>query len=211
MLSTSLGEATDDHPLAQFSSDPVSCIGEDKDGWEKFNGPLDTVLQKQLEELWELVRVGDKGLMGLHHLFEYLVIHHGIQGGLIKNKIERLMQAMDEVSVVIQLKTYDTTNLMIRSLSTTAGMLEVINCPQLEPSSPIDVDSLPDPLDRDACVQHHSSGVNLPILDVLACIGVMVDVTPGKSVHSTYPFGLHNEIGDPWTYSITNGTLILHA
>jgi hypothetical protein len=95
MLPTSVGEATDDHPLAQFSGNPVGCISEDGDAWEKFNRPLDTVLQKQPEELHMLVRIGDKGLIGLHHLLEYLVIHHGIQARLIENKIERLMQAMN--------------------------------------------------------------------------------------------------------------------
>ena len=53
--------------------------------------------------------------------------------------------------------------------------------------------------------------MNLPILDVSAYIGVIVDVTLGKSVHSTYLFSLHDEIGDPWNYFITNVTLILHA
>ena len=97
MLPISVGEAGDDHPLAQFSGDPVGCVGEDEDAWEKFNRPLDTVLQKHPEEFHELVRVGDRGLIGLHRLLEYLVIHHGIQGGLIENKIERLMWAMDEM------------------------------------------------------------------------------------------------------------------
>ena len=42
MLPTSVEEATDDHPLAQFSGNPVGCIGNDEDAWEKFNRPLDT-------------------------------------------------------------------------------------------------------------------------------------------------------------------------
>jgi hypothetical protein len=43
MLPASIGEPL--NPLAQFSHDPVSCIGEDEDAWEKFNGSLDMVLQ----------------------------------------------------------------------------------------------------------------------------------------------------------------------
>lgn len=104
MLPASVGEATNDHPLAQFSGNPVGCVSKDEDAWEKFNRPLDTVLQKQPEELHVLVRIGDKGLIGLHRLLEYLVIHHGIQAGLIESKIERLMRAINEVSVRILLK-----------------------------------------------------------------------------------------------------------
>jgi hypothetical protein len=54
MLSISVDEAGDDHPLAQFSGDPVGCVGKDEDAWEKFNRLLDTVLQKHPEELHKL-------------------------------------------------------------------------------------------------------------------------------------------------------------
>lgn len=61
-------------------------------------------------------------------------------------------------------------------------------------------------------IQHTET--DLPISAVSpssTCTGVMVDISPGKSVHSTYPFGLHDELGDPWNYSMVNGTLVLCA
>lgn len=44
-----------------------------------------------------------------------------------------------------------------------------------------------------------------------SCLGIVVKMPDGKSPHTAYPFGLHDEIGDPWDYSVVNGTLILRA
>lgn len=84
LLPESVGRAGDDHPLAQFAGDPTGCVEEDEDAWEKFDRPLNTVLQKPLEDLKALVRVGEKGLIGLCRFLEYLVYSHGLQGGLIE-------------------------------------------------------------------------------------------------------------------------------
>ena len=45
-LPTSVGIADESHPLAVFSGNPVGCVGKDEDAWEKFNGPLNTLLQR---------------------------------------------------------------------------------------------------------------------------------------------------------------------
>ena len=34
---------------------------------------------------------------------------------------------------------------------------------------------------------------------------------PGRTPHSSYPFGLHDHLHDPWDYSVTNGILVLHS
>lgn len=86
------------------------------------------------------------------------------------------------------------------------------NHSSLQPPSLIDVDVLLNLPDGDVDVQHTET--NLPILVTSpssTCTGVVVDIPPGKSVHSTYSFGLHDELGDPWNYSMTNGVLVLHA
>jgi hypothetical protein len=92
-----VGEADKDHPLAAFSGDPVGCVGEDEDAWEKFDGPLNTLLQRPPGELQQLVRVGERGLIGLYRLLEYLVTSHQLTGYLFEGKLERLMHAIDEV------------------------------------------------------------------------------------------------------------------
>ena len=98
-LPCSVGEAGDDHPLAEFAGDPVGCVGDDEDAWEKFDGPLNGLLQKPSNELRNLVRVGEKGLIGLCRLLEYLVMHHQLSGYLFEGKLERLMLAIDDVCV----------------------------------------------------------------------------------------------------------------
>jgi len=48
-------EAGNDHPLAGFSGDPTGTVEGGKDTWEKWDGPLNTLLQKDPEELDKLV------------------------------------------------------------------------------------------------------------------------------------------------------------
>lgn len=43
------------------------------------------------------------------------------------------------------------------------------------------------------------------------CTGILVNIPPGMSAHSAYPFGLHDELGDPWDYSVVAGQLTLRA
>jgi hypothetical protein len=50
-----------------------------------------------------------------------------------------------------------------------------------------------------------------PIKTTKPCLGIKVDFPPGKSPHSSYPFGIHNTLGDPWNYSVTGSTMVLHA
>ena len=88
---------TSDHPLAIFSSDPTGCVEDGEDAWEKWDGPLNTLLQKDPEELNRLVVVRQRGLGGLHRFLTYLVSEHGIQGGLLEGKLERLFAAIDRV------------------------------------------------------------------------------------------------------------------
>jgi hypothetical protein len=81
----------------------------------------------------------------------------------------------------------------------------VASCP-----SPIDLTSHPSPIDIDAL---DDSPVSPPQTKprTRQCLGIHVDFPPGRSAHSSYPFGIHDELGDPWDYSVTKGVLVLHA
>jgi hypothetical protein len=96
-LPPDVGVADESHPLAAFAGDPEGCVIDGEDAWEKFDGPLNTLLQRPPEELHYLVRVGEHGLEGLCRLLEYLVISHNISTVLLEGKVERLMRAIDEV------------------------------------------------------------------------------------------------------------------
>ncbi len=43
------------------------------------------------------------------------------------------------------------------------------------------------------------------------CQGFKLTLPPGRTPHSSYPFGLHDHLHDPWDYSVTNGILVLHS
>lgn len=90
-------EAGETHELAAFSGDPTGCVPDGEDAWETWDGPLNTLLQREPSDLRKLIVRGEKGLAGLHQFLLYLVTNHGIQGALIEGKIDRLIAAMDEV------------------------------------------------------------------------------------------------------------------
>jgi hypothetical protein len=50
--------AAHDHPLAAFLGDPTGSVDDGEDAWEKWDGLLNTLLQKSPEELEKLVVVG---------------------------------------------------------------------------------------------------------------------------------------------------------
>ena len=96
-LPESIEVADNDCPLAHFSGTFDGSVGPGQDAWEVWNGLLDTELQKSPEELVNLVKRGEKGLMAVYNLLEYLASSHSIPGALLEGKIERLMQAIDSV------------------------------------------------------------------------------------------------------------------
>lgn len=96
-LPSNTKEASDDHPLVRFSGDPVGSVEDGEDAWEKWDSPLNTLLQKDPEELDKLVVIGPRGLAGFHRFLSYLVSEHGVQGCLLEGKMERLFSAIDRV------------------------------------------------------------------------------------------------------------------
>ncbi|KAF8223879.1 hypothetical protein L208DRAFT_1124317, partial [Tricholoma matsutake] len=43
------------------------------------------------------------------------------------------------------------------------------------------------------------------------CSGIPINFPPGKSAHSSYPYGIHDKLGDSWDYSVISGVMVLHA
>jgi hypothetical protein len=90
-------EAAHDHPLAAFLGDPTGSVDDGEDTWEKWDGLLNTLLQKSPEGLEKLVVVGQRGLGGFHWFLSYLVSEHKVQGCLLKGKMQWLFSAIDRV------------------------------------------------------------------------------------------------------------------
>jgi hypothetical protein len=74
-LLQNVGEANANHPLAAYACDSTGCVEEDKDTWEKFDRPLNSLLQKPPDKLQYLIHVGEKGIIGLCCFLEYFVSH----------------------------------------------------------------------------------------------------------------------------------------
>jgi len=76
------------------------------------------------------------------------------------------------------------------------------------PKNPINVEALDLEAEKVEVVgpqiSHHPQ-------EAVLCAGIIVKIPPGKSAHSAYSFGLHNELGDPWDYTVVMGQLMLHA
>ncbi len=43
------------------------------------------------------------------------------------------------------------------------------------------------------------------------CCGITITFPAGTTPHSSYPYGIHDELGDPWDYTVTGGIMTLHA
>jgi hypothetical protein len=93
----SVPEASRNHPFAQFSGELKGCIPEGEDSWETWDGPLNTILQKELQELEMLVTRGHYGISALHCFLQYLVTEHAVDSALFEGKIERLICAMNNI------------------------------------------------------------------------------------------------------------------
>jgi len=77
---------------------------------------------------------------------------------------------------------------------------------------PIDVDALSEtlPMAMDG-PKNQKIDHEVPLLGKHSCPGVYIEIPEGKSTHSAYPFGLHDELGDPWDYLVQRGHLSLHT
>ena len=81
-----------------------------------------------------------------------------------------------------------------------------------QPPSPIDVDAFQDvpTVTLTPGSNEHQQPVNRTGMKQ-RCHGIRIDLPPGKSPHMSYPFGIHDELGDPWDYAVTGGVLVLRS
>jgi hypothetical protein len=86
------------HILAAYSQSPqnlTSDIRNDADVWETWDQKLNVFLQRNNDDLKQLVVRGKFGLIGLVDFFEHLVRDRKVAEGLIEGKVERLINAID--------------------------------------------------------------------------------------------------------------------
>lgn len=179
----SVPEAGSDHPFAQFSGELKGCVPEGEDAWETWDGPLNTILQKESQELETLVTRGRYGLSALHRFLQYLVTEHGVNSALFEGKIEHLIHAMNSIGIAPKNGPIPNAGSTVIDLT--------IDC---EPNS-----------------ASNSSIVLRDQIHWHPCPGFCIELPADKSPHTAYPFALHESLGDPWDYSVASGALILRA
>jgi len=195
-IPTTIPEASIDHQFAQFAGDLSSCVPNGKDAWETWDGPLNTILQKGTENLKKLVARGDHGLLAFHRFLLYLVTEHNVNSVLFEGKIDRLIKAIQAVSC-----TTFTVPQQPSSQPTTPPA--IASTPGDAPIILIDVDASP----TTQSVPRAPRSLKKPA----SCLGIVVDMPPGKSALTAYPFALHEKLGNPWDISLSGGPLILRA
>ncbi|EDQ99375.1 uncharacterized protein LACBIDRAFT_316580 [Laccaria bicolor S238N-H82] len=139
---------------------------------------------------------------------------HDIQGALLEGKVGRLLQAIDDVSPQSPIPSTTKCNTRVILDELISEEESISRC-----TSPIDVDALPDEMDALPNAlpmamdgpRNQKVDPKVPPPGKRPCPGVHVEISEGKSAHSAYPFGLHDELGDPWDYSVRRGRLTLHA
>jgi len=100
-LPESVPEASTSHAVTAFSFNPVGCVEDGKDAWEKWDGPLNRLLQRDAKQLCDLIVQGARCLISLHNFLHYLVTAYGVKGAFFEMKIEWLIEAIDEVYVLV--------------------------------------------------------------------------------------------------------------
>ncbi len=43
------------------------------------------------------------------------------------------------------------------------------------------------------------------------CCGIKITFPAGSSPHSSYPYGIHDQLGDPWNYAVSGSLMVLRA
>lgn len=76
----------------------------------------------------------------------------------------------------------------------------------LKESSKLPVSSTPDvEIVEGPAIKEHQKSVQ----QTKPCIGVHINLPEGQSPHTTYLFGLHDMLADPWDYAVVQEHLIL--
>ncbi|KAJ8482015.1 hypothetical protein ONZ45_g15108 [Pleurotus djamor] len=90
--------AENTHPFAHFAGDLRRSVPSGEDAWEGWDPALNAVLcQQSAESMRDLVQVGEYGLTALCGLLWFLVYDQQVAGVLIKGKVGRLMEVIDDM------------------------------------------------------------------------------------------------------------------
>ncbi|KAF9060527.1 hypothetical protein BDP27DRAFT_1429958 [Rhodocollybia butyracea] len=184
-----------DNVLLSFQCDPSGC-DLSEDGWETLDPMLNRLAGYGAtpDQVADRIRTGGKlGMKGMVHFVHYFVKERGVHQDLLEHKVEVIVEAC---------KLLYTSGHMSSSPVSVASSIESIakrstTPPRKSPGSlknPITVD-----IDVPAQTESHW------------CSGLIISFPAGKSPHSTYPFGLHDKLSLPWSYTVQKNKMAIHS
>ena len=213
----SLGKEGDEISLFGIEKAKGQCMGVDKDEiWEIVNPELDRFLGfgKSASEIQSLIRRGNMGVTGFREYLTYLVEEGGVAGVMLDGKVERLIDAINEmyifrVATILQCKklsiiywnrTPHKDSLTLQRLGEQGSKTNLVNVdsdlmPQMTTSSQLVV------------VENHSA---MPVDSRHPCPGIRLELPAGVSPYSTYPFKLHDIFSLPWDIHVLNNQMWHH-
>ncbi|KAJ7255087.1 hypothetical protein B0H12DRAFT_1233167 [Mycena haematopus] len=193
-LPSTIPFANENSPLAALAGVPAGYVSEGTPAdelWEQLSAPFHRAFGygTGVDARARLVERGPFGLDGTLRFFEYFIRERGLEGGPVELKLEQLVEAVQFVNPFV---------------GTRMGI------------SPMDVESeSPTVIDVDAEVEKsdkkHTSASKRS--KSKPCGGFFFPFSAdGKNASSEYPYGLHDTLNPPWTYSSNaDGTLTLRS
>lgn len=205
---------TVEHQLNEFSNDPSTLLqGPTDDDWEEVLNPMmkrafgwgDHVMRAAAKDM---LHRGQYGLDGFLAFIHYFIMWRGLKGGLIESRVMVILEELEKSYMRPQfpeqpVRTYETHRYPI-----CLEMCEVIN---------VDSDQIDDlaSLASEHTIDMSSDMSPVPVVAIrskmVACGGNLVSFPPGKSQHTSYPFGLHDRLVIPWDYHSINDKFFLQA
>ncbi|KAJ7434946.1 hypothetical protein FB451DRAFT_1465917 [Mycena latifolia] len=179
------------NPLSEFSGEPAGYVPErtpPDELWEQLSSNFHRAFDygMGLEGRIRMVQRGPHGLDGTLRFLDYFIRERGLAGGMVELKIEQLTEAVQSVLRDMGITTPGTSAAPVDSGPGTRVV--------------IDVDAY---MDVDAEITETKS-VDIPPepKKSLPCGGFIFPFSgAGKTASSDYPYGLHDTITLPWTYS----------
>ncbi|KAF6752515.1 hypothetical protein DFP72DRAFT_815400 [Ephemerocybe angulata] len=194
--------------LAAFDQAPENFDNPGLDEDELWEEVINPILHRELgwggnDEEHQFRGVRRASVVGLVGFVEYFVSKRGLSEALFEMRMERVADG---------LKKRGTTVPPTSTQNTTVAQPSEPATPQAIVRQSTDAILIPDS-DDEACAppitQNSTRSTTRSSSVISRCAGYRVDVPPGLSPHSAYPFGLHDINSLPWSYMVDDGRLVL--
>ncbi|KAJ7653861.1 hypothetical protein B0H17DRAFT_957128, partial [Mycena rosella] len=201
LLPSTVPVADESHPFAILSWEPMTYVRKEIPAgelWEKLGAFFQSAFDYGvgLDERVRLVQRGPYGLDGALRFLEYFICERGLNEATLVLKIEQLVEA---VQAVLQRSAISGPS--VGELPSDQRVREaIIVGNEVEILKPVPVEN-PAPAPPTATIS------------TTLCAGFIFPFSgPGKTTSSDYPYGLHDALSLPWTFSSNiDGTLTLRS